>query len=1102
MKRNIYIINVTVTACVWIVLLSFCTTLSASAEKVNTFLKKSNIQGGFIVYAGCGDGTLVAELGKKKQYAIQGLENDQQQVEKARQTISATGNYGRLSIKLWRGKKLPYAENLVNLLIIDDGKTTVSGSEINRVLAPRGMAIVYKGCQVSGLDMQPFSPKYSAYSKPVPKGIDDWPHYLYGSDNNAVSRDKAVGPPQRMQWVCGPAYARSHEINSSMAAMVSAGGRIFYIWDEGPVGQAEKRFPAKWSLIARDGFNGMLLWKIPMPDWGWRQWHSESRWDNPRERASMLRQLPRTTTRRLVAAEEKLYITLGYEAPVHVLDAATGDLLQTLNETQGADEILLDSEILYLCVRETDRTGIKLVKDFRLSQNIGRIMAVNPQNGRILWQSEPDTMSPLTLAVSKDRVYYAKAGQVVCLDRENGQRIWQSELVKGKGQNETLVAQDKVVLYAYGPVAQEKEKRDYQTIRYHQAHAFSAKSGKKLWSSPPYRGPSGHAQDIFVIDGLAWFGVDNQENLPDHWKDTTTQRIGYDLLTGEEKRRISVPKLTSPGHHYRCYRSKATERFLLLPKRGVEFLDVHGDDHMRHDWLRAPCIYGVMPANGILYMAPHQCVCYQGVLMSNFNALTAIPESDSQSSSKIENKSRLIKGPKYKHIKALPLEIDNSHDWPMYRHDPRRSGHVKTAITQHPKQQWKVTLNGPITPPVVADGILLVAEKDTHTVHALDAQTGHKLWRYTAGARIDSPPTIYGPLVLFGSLDGWVYCLDVSDGKEIWRFRAAPQERQVGAFGQVESAWPVHGSVVVQNDVTVNSPRPLVYLTAGRSTYLDGGIRIYALDPLTGRVQYETCLEGPRPDPFKDTGGGGYMDGAKSDILVSDGADLFLQQERLRSDLKRFPTPMQQFDRERGGYREYPSYPERGSNAMHLISSRGFLDDSYNEGTYWAFSKRWPGWDRQMGRIGAYGQLMAFNERTVFGVHVFYERIRVRRGFFPGTKGYRLFAKDYDPEQNEAEFKKTRDKWSVYIPIRVRAMALAGDKLFIAGPPDVIPEDDPLAAFEGRKGADFWAVSALTGEKLSEIQHLKSPPVYDGLIASQRCLYISTADGCVQCFGE
>ena len=124
----------------------------------------------------------------------------------------------------------------------------------------------------------------------------------------------------------------------------------------------------------------------------------------------------------------------------------------------------------------------------------------------------------------------------------------------------------------------------------------------------------------------------------------------------------------------------------------------------------------------------------------------------------------------------------------------------------------------------------------------------------------------------------------------MWRFTAAPYERRITAFGQVESAWPVHGSVVVQDDVTSDPPRPVVYFTAGRSTYLDGGIYVYGLDPQSGALVHETCLSGPRPDPLTDVGGAGYMDGAKSTILVSDGADLFLHQERLRSDLTRLPV--------------------------------------------------------------------------------------------------------------------------------------------------------------------------------------------------------------------
>ena len=268
-----------------------------------------------------------------------------------------------------------------------------------------------------------------------------------------------------------------------------------------------------------------------------------------------------------------------------------------------------------------------------------------------------------------------------------------------------------------------------------------------------------------------------------------------------------------------------------------------------------------------------------------------------------------------------------------------------------------------------------------------------------------------------------------------------------------------------------------------------------------GAVVHRNRLDGPRPDPLKDQGGAGYIDGAKSDILVSDGADLFLHQERFRSDLKRFPAPMEGMQRESGGYRRYKPAPERGSNAMRLLSSRGFLDDSYNEGTYWAYSQRWPGWDRHMNRAGAWGQLLVVDAKHVFGVNVFTERNRVRRGFSPGTKGYRVFAKPYQPGQDETAFKKTRDTWSVRIPVRVRAMVLAEDKLFVAGPPDVIPEDDPAAAFEGRMGGDLWALSATDGKALAKLKRLAAPPVYDGLIAANGALYLSTADGKVHCFG-
>jgi hypothetical protein len=61
---------------------------------------------------------------------------------------------------------------------------------------------------------------------------------------------------------------------------------------------------------------------------------------------------------------------------------------------------------------------------------------------------------------------------------------------------------------------------------------------------------------------------------------------------------------------------EATDRYLMLTKRGVELLDLTGGEHMRNDRLRAMCHYGFMPCNGLLYVPPHHCFCYPGVKMT------------------------------------------------------------------------------------------------------------------------------------------------------------------------------------------------------------------------------------------------------------------------------------------------------------------------------------------------------------------------------------------------------------------------------------------------------------------------------------------------------
>jgi len=73
-------------------------------------------------------------------------------------------------------------------------------------------------------------------------------------------------------------------------------------------------------------------------------------------------------------------------------------------------------------------------------------------------------------------------------------------------------------------------------------------------------------------------------------------------------------------------------------------------------------------------------------------------------------------------------------------------------------------------------------------------------------------------------------------------------------------------------------------------------------------------------------------------------------------------------------------------------------------------------------------------------------------------------------------------------------MVRTGNSLFVAGPPDILKAGDELAAFRGRAGAKLLTVNPDDGKIVNELD-LKSPPVFDGLIAAGGHLYICTRSG-------
>ena len=95
------------------------------------------------------------------------------------------------------------------------------------------------------------------------------------------------------------------------------------------------------------------------------------------------------------------------------------------------------------------------------------------------------------------------------------------------------------------------------------------------------------------------------------------------LADGTKRAWPDIGGMLNRGHHIRCFPGKATERFLITPHRGAEFIDLAGDEHAVHDWIRGTCSMGNLPANGLFYVTPDPCSCYAGARIHGFTALAA-----------------------------------------------------------------------------------------------------------------------------------------------------------------------------------------------------------------------------------------------------------------------------------------------------------------------------------------------------------------------------------------------------------------------------------------------------------------------------------------------
>ncbi|KKL52886.1 hypothetical protein LCGC14_2280970, partial [marine sediment metagenome] len=309
----------------------------------------------------------------RRGFLVRVLARNAASLQRVRADIGAAGVYGRVSAGPAAPKRLPYADNLVNLIVVADLPDLLARglplAEIFRVLTPNGVALLDVGdaerksigAKLAAVGIESFKTvaldggAWVRAVKPRPAEMGEWPYFSHGPDGNFVSKDLLVGPARSLRW--RDAVWAKHTVNI-FTGWVSAGGRMFHCVRR----LAGHGHRVRYVLVARDAYNGLPIWERPV------SWPIGGKYGD----------------RNVVATADRLYLPLEPKGPIVALDAATGRTVQTYTHSIRPDQIMLaDGKMLMSNWRQS--RAIDLASGEKLWDNatVGGSMAL--ADGQLLF---------------------------------------------------------------------------------------------------------------------------------------------------------------------------------------------------------------------------------------------------------------------------------------------------------------------------------------------------------------------------------------------------------------------------------------------------------------------------------------------------------------------------------------------------------------------------------------------------------------------------------------------------------------------------------------------------------------------------------------------